>query len=67
MFSMMASTVTAARGQVWLDQQTGALLKASLVYEVEIKDLVSGKGIGSGAGQVELTVTQVGAVTVQLP
>jgi hypothetical protein len=52
---------------VWLDQQTGALLKANLTYEMDIKDLGTGKVLGSGTGQVEIMVTQVGSVTVQLP
>jgi hypothetical protein len=34
---------------------------------MDIKDLSTGKILGSGAGQVEITVTQIGSVTVQLP
>jgi hypothetical protein len=58
--------VTAARGKVWVDQETGALLKAVLDYEADVRDS-SGATRGSGSGHLEIAVTQVGNVTVTLP
>jgi hypothetical protein len=57
---------TATRGSVWVDQETGALLKAVLDYDADVKD-DSGGARGSGSGHLEIAVTQVGLVTVTLP
>jgi hypothetical protein len=60
--------LTGARGTVWLDRQTGALLKAIIDYkEVFTESRGSDKVIGSGDGHVEMMVTRVGKVTVKLP
>jgi hypothetical protein len=61
-----ALSVTAARGTVWVDQETGALLKAELDYTAEVKDN-DGNVKGSGTGRLEIDVTQVNQVTVTLP
>jgi hypothetical protein len=58
--------VTAVSGTVWIDQETGALLKAELDYQADVKD-ADGNVMGSGDGRLEITVTQVGRVTVSLP
>ena len=52
--------VTAVTGTLWIDQETGALLKAVLDYQATV-------GSGSAAGHIEVTVTQIGSVTVSLP
>ena len=52
--------VTAVTGTLWIDQETGALLKAVLDYQATV-------GSGSGTGHIEVTVTQIGSVTVTLP
>lgn len=59
-------TVTAVSGQVWVDQQTGALLKAELDYQADVKD-PDGNIKGSGSGRLEIIITQIGNVTVILP
>ena len=58
--------ITAASGKVWLDRQTGAMLKLTLAYTGELKD-AQGASLGTADGQVDLSVTQVGAVSVRLP
>jgi hypothetical protein len=58
--------ITAVKGRVWIDKETGALLKAELDYQADVKD-ADGKVMGNGAGRLEITVTQVGKVTVTLP
>ena len=58
----------AARGTVWLDRQTGALLKAVIDYREHFTEARgSTKVIGTGDGHVEMMVTRVGRVTVKLP
>ncbi len=51
------SQITAAQGTIWVDQQSGALLQLTLDYT----------GAGSAKGHVEITVSDVGGVTVTLP
>ncbi len=58
--------VTSAEGTVWVDQQTGALLRAVLDYEVDVKD-ADGNVQGTGSGHLEIRVDQVGQVKVSLP
>jgi hypothetical protein len=58
--------VTAVSGRVWIDQETGALLKAELDYQTDVKD-ADGNLAGTGSGRLEMNVTQVGRVTVSLP
>ena len=60
--------ITASRGTVWVDQETGSLLKALLDYEQKFPDPEDPETVlGTGSGQVEVLVTRVGQVTVQLP
>jgi hypothetical protein len=58
--------VTSVSGQVWVDHETGALLKTELDYQADVKDQ-DGNIKGSGSGRLEITITQVGNVTVTLP
>ncbi len=57
--------VTDLKGQVWVDQATGALLKAVLDYSSQLADSSGNKTMGPG--HLEITVTQVGQVTVKDP
>ncbi len=60
--------ITASRGTAWVDQETGALLKAILDYEQKFTDPENPDTVlGTGSGHVEIRVTGVGQVTVQLP
>ena len=56
-----------AKGRIWIDQQTGGLLKLTLDYVGTFKDPTTGKSLGTANGHVEIVVTQVGKVTVRLP
>jgi hypothetical protein len=57
--------ITSLTGNIWVDQVTGALLKAVLDYQADVGDN-SGTLKGSGTGHLEITVTQIGNVTVTL-
>lgn len=61
-------TITSARGTVWVDKETGALLKLALDYQQDFVDPPGSKTVvGKGSGHIELLVTKVGKTTVQLP
>lgn len=63
--------VTVAKGKAWVDQQSGALLKTALDYEVDLYDPTSSDKnappVGHGAGHIDIAVSSVGKVTVSLP
>lgn len=59
--------ITAATGQVWIDQETGALLKAVLDFEEDITAFGSEDVVGHEAGHIEIEVSQVNSVTVSDP
>jgi len=60
--------ITSSRGTAWVDSETEALLKAILDYEQRFTDPEDPeKVLGTGSGHVEILVTRVGQVTVQLP
>jgi hypothetical protein len=58
--------ITSLTGNIWVDQVTGALLKAVLDYQADVADN-SGTLKGSGTGHLEITVTEFNNVTVTLP
>jgi len=62
----MNPLVSEAHGTIWVDQETGGLLKLNLDYAGTFKDL-SGNVVGSAPGQIEIVVSQVGNVAVSLP
>ena len=66
LFSGFGMLITRMDGKVWVDSQTGALLKAQINYEADIKDS-TGAVKGSRTGLLELTISKINAVTVQLP
>jgi hypothetical protein len=59
-------SISSLTGQVWVDDGTGALLKAVIDYQADVSDN-SGTVKGSGSGHLEITVSQLGQVTVSLP
>ncbi len=65
MLAAMGMPITDLKGQVWVDQATGALLKAVIDYSAEVKDSSGNKA--TGPGHLEVTVSQVGQVTVKDP
>jgi hypothetical protein len=64
--SGVSLNITAVKGRVWIDRETGALLKAELDYLADVMD-ADGKVMDNADGRLEITVTQVGKVTVELP
>ena len=54
-------------GKIWVDQQTSGALKALIDYEMDMINSDDGKTVGVGQGHLELTITQIGNVSVQLP
>jgi hypothetical protein len=65
MFASFGLPITSTDGTVWVDQATGALLKADVRYVADVKD-ADGKH-GSSKGSFSVEVTKAGAVTVALP
>ncbi len=59
--------VTVAKGQVWVDQETGALLKMVLDFEQDLTLPGEEEVKGHGAGHIEIAVSQVNSVTVEVP
>ena len=62
----MNPEISEAHGTVWLDQETGGLVKLVIDYTGAFKD-ASGNAVGTGSGHIEITISQVGKVTVSLP
>lgn len=65
-FTPNSPILTAASGTAWIDQKTGALLKLNLDYTDGLKD-AQGNVTQATPGHIELTISKVGAVTVNLP
>lgn len=60
--------LSSSKGIVWLDRQTGALLKAIIDYKENFAEQRGNDKIaGMGDGHIEMMVTRVGRVTVKLP
>ena len=61
-------SVTSAKGTVWIDKETGALLKCNLDYSQDFVDPPGSKTVaGKGSGHIELIVTKVNNTSVVLP
>ena len=58
--------VSDVKGQVWVDQLTGALVKATLDYKAQATGS-QGANPPTGDGHLEITVTKIGQVTVNDP
>jgi hypothetical protein len=57
-----------AKGTVWLDRETGALLKAHIGYRANFAETRgSDKAVAAGEGHVEMLVSRVGKVKVKIP
>jgi hypothetical protein len=61
-----ATGTTSAKGTVWIDQETGAMLKLEMSYSENFSDN-DGKVVGSGTGNVSLEITKVNQTTVVEP
>jgi hypothetical protein len=64
--SGVRSNITSVTGRVWIDRETGALVKAELEYRADVKD-ADGKVMDDADGRLEIAVTKIGNVTVELP
>lgn len=65
--AILGSNIDKLRGTVWVDQQTGALLKLNADYELSVSKMGSQEVAGKGPRHVELVVSNVGSTTVTLP
>lgn len=54
-------------GKVWIDKETGALLKLQLNYTEDVYNSDASAVIGSGTGTITMEVSKVGQVTVTSP
>lgn len=54
-------------GQVWIDKQTGAMLKLDLEYTYDIKNGDLSKVIAPGTGHITIEISQIGEVSVTSP
>jgi hypothetical protein len=64
--SGVSLNITAVKGRVWIDRETGAPVKAELDYRADVKD-ADGKVMDNADGRLEISVTKIGKVTVGLP
>jgi len=55
------------KGTLWIDQQTGGALKATVDYTMDVTDPNTDKVVGVGQGHLDLEITQVGKMSVSLP
>ena len=56
-----------SKGKVWIDKETGGMLKLQLDYTSDLTSLDGSKSIGSGTGHIDLEITRVNKVTVTSP
>jgi hypothetical protein len=56
-----------SKGTVWIDKETGGMLKLTLDYVTGVPDKDATKAIGEGTGHIELEIMQIGQVTVVSP
>ena len=55
------------KGKVWIDRETGAMLKLDLDYTNELTSLDGSVDLGAGSGHVSLELSKIGQVTVTSP
>ncbi len=56
-----------SKGTLWVDKETGALLKLTLDYVTGVPNKDATKAIGEGTGHIELEISQIGQVSVVSP
>jgi hypothetical protein len=59
--------IKAAHGTIWIDHESGALLKLVLDYDQELVAEPGGPAMAIAPGHIAIAVTQVGQVTVTPP
>jgi hypothetical protein len=66
MGTMGMGNSTSGKGTVWIDQQTGTMLKLDMTYTNNVADN-NQKVIGTGNGAITIELTKVNQVTVTSP
>jgi hypothetical protein len=66
-FGLLAYAITSIQGSVWIDHETGALLKADLQFEAGVRKPGESTPSAHGKGEFHLAVSQIGKTTVALP
>jgi hypothetical protein len=66
-FGLLPYSITSIQGTVWIDHETGALLKADLTFEADVRKPGESSPSGHGKGEFHLAVSQIGKTTVTLP
>ena len=65
MIASLGQPISRSDGTVWVDQETGALLKLQIDCETDVKD-ASGTVRGRSPGSLQISVTQIGRVRVEM-
>jgi hypothetical protein len=55
------------KGTIWIDQETGGLLKTVMDFSMDVYNNDLTKVLGSGNGHLDLEVTNIGSTSVNLP
>jgi hypothetical protein len=55
------------KGTIWIDQETGGLLKTVMDFSMDVYNNDLTKVLGSGEGRLNLEVTNIGSTSVNLP
>jgi hypothetical protein len=66
-FGLLPYIITSIQGTVWIDHETGALLKADLQFEASVRKPGESTPSAHGKGEFHLAVSQIGKTTVILP
>jgi hypothetical protein len=66
-FGLLPYIITSIQGAIWIDRETGALLKADLQFEAAVRKPGESTPSAHGKGEFHLAVTQIGKTTVSLP
>ncbi len=64
---LLPVAITSIKGTIWIDQSTGALLKADLEFDCTISKPGGSEPSASGKGEYHLAVSRIGKVKVTLP
>ncbi len=66
-FGLLPVSITTIQGTIWIDHETGVLLKADLKFEANVKQPGESTPSAHGSGEFHLAVSQIGKTTVALP
>ncbi len=66
-FGLLPYIITSIQGTIWMDHETGALLKADLQFEAAVRKPGESTPSAHGKGEFHLAVSQIGKTTVALP